>query len=199
MAKQKRIPAYQRVPEEKPKETTKDGNKEFPLNHLVTDFYDKTHLTWVNELPLGKAVVETYIINDEHRKKAKDDKGVWRVSEVDEVKIFQRCRRYGTVIPWKDGTKKGWGVLVEPNNVDCSGNHNYKLKTLGRGLYNDPVTVCKFVESTKGSWHGYPINYMRKKEEPIHENALHFWSSVLHVIDKSEINDIRLHEDSSLS
>ena len=85
----------------------------------------------------------------------------------------------------------GWNVLYDKGQA----------QVIGKGVDNNgnhvDVKVGKFVEGNKGRWHGYPIDYRKNNEDIICDTALFYWLK-FNVIDKSEIDDIRRKEDSSL-
>lgn len=136
-------------------------------------------------------VTETYVWNRNHRSMARTRKGRWSIDQDNEERLFCHCRQNGLVKQWKDKTCMGWNILFQNN----------KLQVLGKGLSQSgtliDVKVCKFVEGNMGLWHGYPIDYRRRTEDTICDNALNYWLK-MGVIDKSEIIDIKKREESSL-
>ena len=184
----RKIPKYLQDPPEKKKITTKDGNPQKLLKHFVAllDQDDRVQISG-NDL-VRIETQETYVWNQDHRRTTKSDKGHWEISEDSELLMFQGCRYNGCFVAWKSNTHKGWGVFPTSEG---------KLLKIGKGCNGLDVKVCKFVEGNKALWHGYPIDY-REEEDVICDNALSYWYNVLHVIGKSEIDEIRDQQDSSL-
>lgn len=135
-------------------------------------------------------VEDTYEWNQKHRNRYVAGNGRWTCPESIEGIVFLKSRSNGSFCHWKGGTHKGWGVCY----------HKGLAYVIGQGVNTNnqmiDVKVCKFVESTKYHWHGYPIDY-RAEKDTICDNALFYWEK-LHLIDKSEITDIQNKEDSSL-
>lgn len=105
----------------------------------------------------------------------------------------------GHYINWKEDTYKGWGINLLPNVTTILHDQTFEVQNLGKGLDNEDLKICKFVEGNKGDWHGYPINYTLKNQEYIPERIIDSWWKELKVIDKSDYNDIRTKQESSLS
>lgn len=184
----KRVPKYMQDPPEEKKVVSKGCNPEIELNHYVALTDENDRLQWSAGDLIREKIKETYVWNQDHRTTTKSKKGHWEIAEKTELEIFKACRYCGWIVKWKKATKKGWGVLPTKNG---------ELIKIGRAENRKAVNVCKFVEGNKSKWHGYPIDY-RDENDVICDNALLYWYKVLHVIGKSELNDIRRQLDSSL-
>lgn len=178
-----------------PVRQTRDGNQEIVLNHEVAELDVEGHPYYNNNDLVRSHVTETYTFNAKHREQHLANSGYWKATRDQERESFQTCRANGAFTKWKGNTHKGWGLVLDVNTstpvilgqgVDSEGNMN-------------DVKVCKFVEGNAFRWHGYPINYRSLDEETICDNALSCWANILKIIDKSEINDIKNREESSLS
>lgn len=176
-----------------PVRPTRDGNQEIVLDHDVAELNAEGHPYYNNGALARLHITETYAFNAKHREQHLVNSGYWTVTRDQERISFQTCRYNGAFAVWNGDKHKGWGVLIENDMAVC----------LGEGVdeYNNshPVKICKFLEGNPNLWHGYPIYYQSKKEETICDNALSFWANILGIIDKSEINDIKNREESSLS
>jgi hypothetical protein len=190
MAK-KRVPKYMLAPVQKQTVVSKSGNPEKVVSFDIPVLKDGTIQFNDNGELIRENVTEIYTWNQDHRKTLKANKGCWVISEELEEIMFEGCRCNGLFKVWKGEKHMGWNVLDD----------NGSALVIGKGIDNEgnhiDVRVGKFVEGNKGRWHGYPIDYRHINEDIICDNALFYWMR-LNVIDKSEIDDIRRKEDSSL-
>lgn len=142
----------------------------------------------------GVLVEERYEINLEHRPlRRKAGKGMWQISYDQEFDCFKLCRKQGAFEPWQKYKHLGYGVFVPDLLVG-----DKAPRVLGVDQFNKQVKVCQFREGTVSQWHGFPIDYMDKKEDYICDNALQTWLR-LGIIRKSEIDSIKNKEESVLS
>lgn len=179
------------APVQKQTVVSKSGNPEKVVSFDIPVLKDGTIQIDDNGELIRENVTEIYTWNQDHRKTLKANKGCWVISEELEEIMFEGCRCNGLFKVWKGEKQMGWNVL------DVNGS----ALVIGKGIDNEgnhiDVRVGKFVEGNKGRWHGYPIDYRHINEDIICDNALFYWMR-LNVIDKSEIDDIRRKEDSSL-
>ena len=176
-----------------PARPVRTANDEESLTHDVALIDDESHImTDANNNIIRTTITETYIYHKKHREQYEPGNGRWSASMVQERASFQNCRFNGGFKKWKGATCKGWGLVLD----------GITPMVLGQGVDQfgnmSDVKVCKFVEGTVQSWHGYPINYRSLNEEPIGDNALNYWKDTLHIIDKSDLNDIKRKEESPL-
>lgn len=193
MAKKgKHTPKYLQSPPLPTPIVKRGGNPERQFSFVVPVLSDDGTLQYdQNQKVKREEVTEKYVWNQKHRTQWKTGNGRWTIPPNVEAAIFLMCRFMGCFKKWKENTSMGWGVYP------CQG----QAQILGQGVRDDEqmidVKVCKFVEGNKGCWHGYPIDYREGSQAIICDNALSYWEK-LHLIDKSEIDDIRNKEDSSL-
>ena len=170
----------------------KTGNKSILITHYVAILDSCGYCQFCADGSVSTAqITETYVWNQDHRGTLKANKGHWTIAEELEEGMFELCRNNGAFKTWKGDTHMGWSVCPQNDN----------LIVIGTGVNNEgkyiDVKVAKFVEGNKGMWHGYPIDYRMTREDTICDNALECWVH-MGFIDKSEIQDIKLKEDSSL-
>ena len=184
----KKTPKYMQKPASPKGKVSKAGNPQMQLKHFVA-LLDHENKVQISGGDLVRTEVqETYVWNQDHRRTTKSDKGHWEIPEKIELAMFVDSRYKGCFTAWKAGNHKGWGVLPAGEG---------QLIKIGKGCNGNDVKVCKFVEGNHALWHGYPIDY-REEEDVICDNALSYWYNVLHVIRKSEIEEIKDQQDSSL-
>ena len=184
----KKTPKYLQEVVPKKEKVSKAGNPQKQLKHFVAllDIDNRAQISGGDLVRIE--VQETYVWNQDHRRTTKSDKGHWEIPENAELAMFVDSRYNGCFTAWKAGTHKGWGVLPAGGG---------QLIKIGKCCNGNDVEVCKFVEGNHALWHGYPIDY-REEEDVICDNALSDWYNVLHVIGKSEIEEIRDQQESSL-
>lgn len=130
----------------------------------------------VNEVNIGVF----YTSVKQHRENVNVDKSLWTISIEDEIECFKRT--IGNL--WKDVDGKcAWGIHVLGNSLS--------IEILGKNRENEHLKIAKFVKDDYcESWHGYPADYRKKRNDKPPEKVLIEWRDKGY-IKKHQIGKIR--------
>jgi len=126
----------------------------------------------------------SYIIVSYHRNNSLKDKSVWTIDEQAELNCFKETQEKNWV-----QESIGWGMKYEVLKKKES--EKVIIETIGISEHNEKLKIGRFIDGSKNdTWHGYPANYRRKKQDIPPMEILLNWID-LRVLKKHQASKIK--------
>ena len=104
----------------------------------------------------------TYNVNPQHREKDNPNKSIWIVKPDVEYACFKFTYEKEWVVE-----NEAWGFLL---------NEKKDFVLIGLSQENEELKIAKFKKNPNAAeWHGYPCNYMAKKQDVPSDTVMKAW------------------------
>lgn len=111
----------------------------------------------------------SYIVVSYHRDNSLKNKSKWTIDEEEELNCFIQTQEN----MWIDDYT-AWGIkyeFIEDKKISKT-----IIDPIGNSEHNEDLHIAKFVDSNENdTWHGYPADYRRKKQDIPPTNVLSAW------------------------
>jgi hypothetical protein len=125
-----------------------------------------------------------YIIKADHRNGGNGRKSQWVIAEPAEVQCFERSHKSN----WTT-TNAAWGLHLPGSSP----------QVLGRSVTGTDLKIARFLPAANGkTWHGFPADYRRKKQDRPAVTVLLLWLKA-GFIRKHDISRVRSGKPCNLS
>mgnify|MGYP000530715666 CR=1 FL=1 len=129
----------------------------------------------------------SYIVVSYHRNNSLKDKSLWTIDEELEINCFKESQEKNWVQEYTS-----WGVDYE------SIKEKVIIKPIGNSVHNEELKIGRFIDSGKNNtWHGYPANYRRKKQDIPPTDVLLNWVG-LGILKKHQVIKIKQQKKCNL-